>query len=156
MTILGKRYFKFIVEELIAGLQRGYQHLVLLHTIHTLLIQISSLTTPFNIDPAAKAITKLFVDDFLNAEKTESSKANEYENSSYKPSSIPEAKTNKTATVMKLFGGLIQSDDELLAFASNLHMNNSHRKKIQDRSPSVKHVCKAFRLISSTIRSSRW
>jgi hypothetical protein len=34
-TILGKRYFKFIVEELIADLQRGYQHFVLLHTIHS-------------------------------------------------------------------------------------------------------------------------
>jgi hypothetical protein len=51
MTILGKRYFKFIVEELIAGLQRGYQHLVLLHTIHALLIHISSMATPFNSDP---------------------------------------------------------------------------------------------------------
>jgi hypothetical protein len=72
-TILGKRYFKFIIEELIAGLQRGSQHFVLLHTI-----QISSLTTLFNIDSAAQAITQLFVDDFLNAKKTESSKANEH------------------------------------------------------------------------------
>jgi hypothetical protein len=71
------------------------------------------LTTPFNIDSAAKAIMKLFVDDFLNAEKTESSKANEHESSSYKPSSIPEAKTNKTADVMESLDRLIQSDNKL-------------------------------------------
>ena len=132
MTILGKRYFKFIVEELIAGLQRGYQHFVLLHTIHTLLIHISSLTTPFNIDAAAKMITKVFVDDFFNAEKTESSKANEHENSSYKPSSIPEAKTNKTGNVMELLGRLIQSDDELLIciepLRQQLSANNDSRQ----------------------------
>ena len=81
---------------MIASLQRGYRHFVLLHTIHTLLIHISSLITPFNIDPTAKMITKLFFDNFLNAEKTESTKANEHKNSSYKPSDIREAKTNKT------------------------------------------------------------
>ena len=131
-TILGKRYFKYFVEEMIAGLQRGYQHFVLLHTIHTLLIHISSLATPFNIDPAAKMITKLFVDDFLNAEKTESSKANEHENSSYKPSNVPEAKTNKTANVMELLGRLIQSDNELLIciepLRQQLSSNNDSRQ----------------------------
>ena len=59
-------------------------------------------------------ITKLFADDFFNAEKTESSKTDEYENSSYNSSSIPEGKTNKRANVMELLGRLIQSDDELL------------------------------------------
>jgi len=114
ITILGKRYFKFIIEELISGLQRGYQHFVLLHTIHTILIHLSSLTTDFNIDSAVKILANLFIDDFFNLEKTESSKANEHENSSYKPSNIPEAKTNKTANVMELLGRLIHSNDELL------------------------------------------
>ena len=114
VTILGKRYLKFIIEELIAGLKRGYQHFVLLHTIHTLLIHISSLTDQFNIDATAKVIANLFIDDLFDLEKTESAKANEHENSSYKPSNIPEAKTNKTANVMELLGRLIQSKDELL------------------------------------------
>lgn len=114
VTILGKRYFKFIVQELIAGLKRGYQRFVLLHTIHTLLIHISSLPDDFNIDAAVKVIANLYIEDFFDTEKTESSKASEHENSSYKPSSIPEAKTNKTANVMELLGRLIQSDNELL------------------------------------------
>ncbi|CAF4293176.1 unnamed protein product, partial [Adineta steineri] len=114
ITVFGKRYLKFIIEELIAGLQRGYQHFVLLHTVHTILIHISTLTDDFNIDSAVKTITNLFVDDLFNSEKTESSKANEHENSSYKPSNIPEAKTNKTANVMELLGRLIHSDNELL------------------------------------------
>ncbi|CAF3023094.1 unnamed protein product [Rotaria socialis] len=114
ITILGKRYFKFIIEELIGGLKRGYQHFVLLHTIHTILIHVSSLPNDFKIDPAAKVIANLFIEDLLNTEKTESSKASEHENSSYKPSNIPEAKTNKTANVMELLGRLIQSNDELL------------------------------------------
>ena len=114
VTILGKRYFKYVIDELVAGLQRGYQHFVLLHTIHTLLIHIASLNTDFNIDPAVKVITNLFVTDLLNQEKTESSKANEHENSSYKPSNVPEAKTNKTANVMELLGRLIRSENELL------------------------------------------
>jgi hypothetical protein len=113
MAILCKRYFKCIVEELIAGLQRGYQHFVLLHTMHTLLIHISSLNTPFNIAPAAKVITKVFVDDFVDAEKTESLKADQDENSSYKPSSIPESKTNTTGNLMELLCRVIQSDDKL-------------------------------------------
>ena len=114
VTILGKRYLKFIIEELIAGLQRGYQHFVLLHTVHTILIHISSLPNDFNIDSAVKSIVNLFTDDLFNSEKTESSKANEHENSSYKPSNIPEAKTNKTANIMELLGRLIHSNDELL------------------------------------------
>ncbi|CAF1230765.1 unnamed protein product, partial [Adineta ricciae] len=114
VTILGKRYLKFILEELIAGLQRGYQRFVLLHTIHTILIHISSLSVEFNIDSTVKIITNLYIDDFFNQEKTESSKASEHENSSYKPSNIPEAKTNKTVNVMELLGRLIHSKDELL------------------------------------------
>ncbi|CAF3756939.1 unnamed protein product [Adineta steineri] len=114
ITVFGKRYLKFIIEELIAGLQRGYQHFVLLHTVHSILIHISTLTDDFNIDSAVKILTNLFIDDLFNSEKTESSKANEHENSSYKPSNIPEAKTNKTANVMELLGRLIHSNDELL------------------------------------------
>ncbi|CAF4957017.1 unnamed protein product, partial [Rotaria sp. Silwood1] len=114
IIILGKRYFKFIIEELISGLQRGYQHFILLHTIHTILIHISSLTYDFNIDSAIKIIANLFIDDLFNLEKTESSKANEHENSTYKPSNIPEAKTNKTVNVMELLGRLIHSNNELL------------------------------------------
>ena len=114
IATLGKRYFKFIIKELIAGLQRGYQHFVLLHTINTILIHISSLTNEFNIDSAVSIIVNLFVDDLFNVEKTESSKANEHENSTYKPSNIPEAKTNKTANVMELLARLIHSSDELL------------------------------------------
>ncbi|CAF1538026.1 unnamed protein product, partial [Rotaria sordida] len=83
IIIFGKRYFKFIIEELIAGLQRGYQHFVLLHTIHTILIHISSLTYDFNIDSAVKILANIFIDDFFNQEKTESSKASEHENSTY-------------------------------------------------------------------------
>ncbi len=113
ITILGKRYFKYIIEELIAGLQRGYQHFVLLHTIHTILIHILSLPNDFNIDSAVKIIVNLFIKDFFNLEKTESSKANEHENSSYKPSNTPEAKTNKTANIMELLGRLIHSNTEL-------------------------------------------
>jgi hypothetical protein len=64
-------------------------------------------------------ITKLFVDDFFNAEKTESSTTNEHENSSYKPSNILESKTNKTADLMKSLGRLSQSDDELLVASNN-------------------------------------
>jgi hypothetical protein len=132
LTILGKRYFKFLIEELISGLQRGYQHFVLLHTIHTILIHISSLTNDFNIDSAVKVIIKLFIDDLFNSEKTESSKANEHENSSYKPSNIPEAKTNKTANVMELLGRLIQSNDELLTcvepLRQQLSLNNDSRQ----------------------------
>jgi len=52
-----------------------------------------------------------FIQYFL--EKIESSKANEHENSTYKPSNIPEAKTNKTANIMKLLGKLIVSNNEL-------------------------------------------
>ena len=42
-SILGKRFFNYFVEEMIAGLHQGYQHFVFLHTIHTLLIHISSM-----------------------------------------------------------------------------------------------------------------
>ena len=132
ITIVGKRYFKFIIQELIAGLQRGYQHFVLLHTVHSILIHISSLTIDFNIDPAVKIIINLFVDDYFNLEKTESSKANEHENSSYKPSNIPEAKTNKTVNVMELLGRLIKSTDELLTciepLRQQLSINNDSRQ----------------------------
>ena len=113
ITILGKRYLKYLLEELIAGLQRGYQHFVLLHTVHCILIHISNLSVDFNIDSIAKIVVNLFVDDFFNLEKTESSKANEHENSSYKPSSIPEAKTNKTTNVFELLGRLIHSNEQL-------------------------------------------
>jgi hypothetical protein len=58
-------------------------------------------------------ITQLFMEDFLN---TEESKANELENSSYKPSSIVEAKTNDAGNFMQLLGRLMQSDDELLIY----------------------------------------
>ena len=105
MTILGQAHFKFIFEELIAGLQRGYQHFVLFHTIHTLLPDISSLTMPFNIHPAVKRITKVFVDDFFNVENAESS---------------------------------------------------SHRTTIQDRPPSVKHVCIVYEPVWSTTHLFRW
>ena len=131
VQILGKRYFKYLVEELIAGLQRGYQHFVLLHTIHSLLIHISTLNENFNIDSAVKVIINVFVDDYFNKEKTESSKESEHENSSYKPSSIPEAKTNKTANVMELLGRLIQSSDQLLIcidpFRQQLSINNESK-----------------------------
>lgn len=113
ITILGKRYFKFIIEELISNLQRGYQHFVLLHTINTILIHISTLTYDFNIDSTIKIIVNLFIQDYFNLEKTESSKANEHENSSYKPSNIPEAKTNKTENIMELCGKLIHTNQEL-------------------------------------------
>mgnify|MGYP001035427567 FL=1 len=113
ITILGKRYLKFILEEIIAGLQRGYQQFVLLHTIHNILIHISNLEIDFNIDSSVQVIVNLFTEDFFNQEKTESAKANEHENSSYKPSSIPEAKTNKTANVFELLGKLIRSNEQL-------------------------------------------
>lgn len=132
IIILGKRYFKFIIEELIAGLKRGYQHFVLLHTIHNILIHISTLTYDFNIDSAVKIIVNLFVEDFFNSEKTESSKANEHENSSYKPSNIPEAKTNKTTNIMELFGRIIHSNNELFLciepLRQQLSINNDSRQ----------------------------
>ena len=132
ISILGKRYLKFILDELITGLQRGYQHFVLLHTVHAILIHISSLTNDFNIDSAAKIIVNLFVEDYFNLEKTESSKANEHENSSYKPSNIPEAKTNKTANVLELLGRLIRSNDVLFQciepLRQQLSINNDSRQ----------------------------
>lgn len=132
VTILGKRYFKFIIEELITGLQRGYQHFVLLHTIHTILIHISSLDYDFEIDSAVKNITNLYVEDLFNTEKTESAKESEHENSTYKPSNIPEAKTNKTVNVMELLGRLIKSNDALLLcmdpLRQQLSLNNDSRQ----------------------------
>jgi U3 small nucleolar RNA-associated protein 20 len=132
ITILGKRYFKFIIEELISGLKRGYQHFVLLHTIHTILIHISSLSNDFNIDSTVKLIVNLFLDDLFNLEKTESSKANEHENSTYKPSNIPEAKTNKTINILELLGRLIHSNNELFLciepLRQQLLLNNDSRQ----------------------------
>ena len=79
-----------------------------------------------------KFILKMFVNDFFNVETTESSKANEHENSSYKLSGIPEVKTDKTGHVMELFGWLIQSDDELLTciepLRQQLSSNNDSRQ----------------------------
>ena len=114
------------------GLQRGYQHFVLLHTIHTILIHISSLINDFNIDSAVKIIVNLFIEDLFNLEETESSKANEHENSTYKPSNIPEAKTNKTANIMELLGKLIHSNNELVLciepLRKQLLLNNDSRQ----------------------------
>lgn len=133
VAIFGKRYFKFIVDELIGLLQRGYQKFVLLHTVHNLLIHISTLPQSFTIDPAVRTITELFVEDYFNKEKTESSKQSEHENSTYKPSNIPEAKTNKTPNVMELLGRLIQSSDQLLLCVDPLRQQliiNNESKQI--------------------------
>ncbi|CAF3309071.1 unnamed protein product, partial [Rotaria sp. Silwood2] len=74
----------------------------------------------------------IFIDDLFNLEKTESSKASEHENSTYKPSNIPEAKTNKTANVMELLGRLIHSNNELLIciepLRQQLSLNNDSRQ----------------------------
>jgi hypothetical protein len=68
------------------------------------------------MDPAAKAIPK----------------TNEHEDSSYKPSSVPEAKTNKTVNVMESLARLIPFDDELLIgiepFHQQLSLNNDSRQ----------------------------
>jgi len=113
LIIFGDRYLKFFVEELIGGLKRGFQHFVLLHTLNALLIHIDSSAVDFRIDSAVKILVDLFVNDLFNKEKTESSKAAEHDNSSYKPSNVPEAKTNKTANVFELIGRLIRSSDEI-------------------------------------------
>ncbi|CAF0872294.1 unnamed protein product, partial [Didymodactylos carnosus] len=115
IRILGKRYLKYIIQEICENLKRGYQHFVCLHTVHSILIHLSTTTSEQNdndIDSAIQLIVQLFTDDLFN-DKTESSKASEHENSVYKPSNVPEAKTNKTYNAYELIGQMLKSPKEL-------------------------------------------
>ena len=146
-----------IDEGLIADLQRDFQRRILVHIIHPLMIHNCSLSTPLNIDPAATMITKLSVDDFFNAEKTESSKTNEHENSSYKPSNIPEIETNKTVDLTESLSRLTQSDELLVCIelmGQQLSSNNDSRQISKYETYSVVAVFDGRRLSSSRRRRS--
>ena len=134
-----------IVEELIAGIHRGCQLFVLLRIIHTLLVHISTLiqqlrrlrscswmisSMPRRQDRRRRMSTRTSRTNhrvFLKQRRTKQTMWSSYSAGWCNP-------------VMKSWS------------ASNLYVNNYRRTLIQDRSPSVKHVWNAFRLVWSIMR----
>ncbi|KAI8844257.1 hypothetical protein BC829DRAFT_446020 [Chytridium lagenaria] len=60
---LGPYFFPFIINELQASLQRGYQRHVLVYTVHHLLTEISTVFAPGSLDSAINPLTSILTED---------------------------------------------------------------------------------------------
>ena len=94
-TIIGPRYFGFILKELRSALQRGYQLHVLSFTVHSILIEAMPLLTSGDLDYCVSDVVSVIMDDIFGVTGQEKD-AEEY------ISKMKEVKSSKSFDSMEL------------------------------------------------------
>lgn len=94
-AILGPTYFHFVLKELRSALQRGYQLHVMSFTVHSILVENSSLLKPGDLDGCLPDIVAVIMDDIFGVAGQEKD-AEEY------ISKMKEVKSSKSYDSMEL------------------------------------------------------
>ena len=95
LALLGPSYLGFIVKELRSALQRGYQLHVLSFTVHSLLVGITPICKPGELDHCLADLTTVIMDDIFGITGQEKD-AEEYK------SGMKEVKSSKSFDTMEL------------------------------------------------------
>ncbi|KAF2772660.1 hypothetical protein EJ03DRAFT_189983 [Teratosphaeria nubilosa] len=95
LTLLGPAYMGFIVKELRSALQRGYQLHVLSFTVHSLLVNITEIAQPGDLDHCLPELVSIIMDDTFGIAGQEKD-AEEYK------SGMKEVKSSKSFDTMEL------------------------------------------------------
>ena len=94
-TLIGPRYFGFVLKELRSALGRGYQLHVLSFTVHAILVATSTIFRPGDLNYCIPQIVSVIMDDIFGVAGLEKD-AEEY------ISQMKEVKTNKSYDSMEL------------------------------------------------------
>jgi U3 small nucleolar RNA-associated protein 20 len=94
-TLIGPRYFGFILKELRSSLARGYQLHVLSYTVHSILVETSDVIRPGDVDYCLPQLVSIIMDDIFGATGQEKD-AEEY------VSKMKEVKSSKSFDSMEL------------------------------------------------------
>ncbi|KAH9837440.1 U3 small nucleolar RNA-associated protein 20-like [Teratosphaeria destructans] len=95
LTLLGPAYMGFIVKELRSALQRGYQLHVLSFTVHSLLVNVTEIAQPGDLDHCLSELVSIIMDDTFGITGQEKD-AEEYK------SGMKEVKSSKSFDTMEL------------------------------------------------------
>ena len=95
LALVGPVYLGFILKELRSALQRGYQLHVLSFTVHSLLVNVTEVCQPGDLDYCLSSLTSVIMDDIFGITGQEKD-AEEYK------SGMKEVKSSKSFDTMEL------------------------------------------------------
>ncbi|KAK4539320.1 hypothetical protein LTR36_000782 [Oleoguttula mirabilis] len=95
LTLIGPAYLGFMLKELRSALQRGYQLHVLSFTVHSLLVRVTEVCQPGELDHCLPDVTAVIMDDIFGITGQEKD-AEEYK------SGMKEVKSSKSFDTMEL------------------------------------------------------
>lgn len=130
LTLLGPSYLGFILKELRAALQRGYQLHVLSFTVHSLLVNAAEVCQPGDIDHCLTDLISIIMDDVFGVTGQEKD-AEEYKSSAKEVKSIKSPDTMELLarmTPITKLGVIVQPLQHLLSE----RLNESTMKKIDN------------------------
>ena len=139
VLLLGPKYFSFMLKELQAVLQRGYQLHVLGYTVHYLILSATSKFPPGAIDYCVHPIMKVILDDIFG----KTGKDKDAEGYSNKMKEVKAKKSfDSVEQLLKLTGP--SKLTEIIGPVKNLLLENLNLKSILDVEEVLRRVCLGF------------